>query len=134
MSKKIILQMSYKKSDLQTYSIQFPSIDSGTSLSNNYLIASLNGNENVNQIIYINYQLEYLTFPTLYNNIYNITIQFKDNSAIFANNSNESMDISINSKQIIPIISCTGTYLGKSGYIVFDNEEEIINITIVLNN
>jgi len=63
------------------------------------------------------------------------TYQFEDNTQITGTYSFKSVEGLVNneSKFIYPTTSCTGRFIGKSGYIVVDVRDNRRDVTIVLN-
>jgi hypothetical protein len=75
------------------------------------------------------------TFPALYNVTEEVIIELSNNTAIIANNyfkSNTGNYVD-GAKYIIPIVSCVGTLVGGTGYIVIDVNGDNRAITIGLN-
>lgn len=100
----------------------------------------LNENEENNgEINFINTNKSLITFPPQYKVIENITINIKNKcqceTTIYASNyyESETSYYPNGSKQIIPIISCTGEYVGRTGYIVIDADGSNRNVTIRLD-
>ena len=75
------------------------------------------------------------TFPASYNVTENISIQLNGNTAIFALNYYKSTSAKYvnGEKYIIPIISATGDFVGKKGYIVIDAFVDRRLVTISLD-
>jgi len=63
------------------------------------------------------------------------TYQFEDNTQITGTYSFKSVNglVENGSKIIYPTTSCTGRFIGKSGYIVVDVGDNRRDVTIVLN-
>jgi hypothetical protein len=113
---KIIIQTFYLKSELKTY------------LSNNFY-----STYNAVQITYNNHWQQYNYFVySIYNLVYCFFWTF---SCIFGTYSIKTKDANFTpgTKTIFPISSSTGTFLGLSGYIIIDAEDEKRFITIVIN-
>lgn len=95
--------------------------------------------ENNGRINFVNTNNSLTTFPPQYKVIENITINIKNNcneeTTIYGSNyyESETSYYPDGSKQIIPIISCTGEYVGRTGYIVIDANGSNRNITIRLD-
>jgi len=133
MTNKTIIETYYKKSQAVQFENNYTSSIVGTKVLGTCDFAELYG-ENTRKIIFNNTNIQTITYPSIYNVIENITIQFNDGSAIFASNTYISNNeyYEVGSKIIIPTTSCIGKFIGKSGYIVIDVEKDIRKITIVL--
>lgn len=74
------------------------------------------------------------TYPPQYTIVENIIIELDDKTAIFTSNyyTSKSTFYEPNTKYILPIISCTGNFVGKKGYVVIEAFEDKREITISL--
>jgi hypothetical protein len=138
MSSTIFLQYSYNTKNVISYSIQIPSTQSfvGTSVNESVDFAPLydSSNNSVGTIQFNNINRQTVTLNPLYTVTENICIQLDKNTAIFFSDYYKSTSeyYENNSKIIIPIISCTGKYVGKKGYVVIDvvNDTRFIYIKL----
>lgn len=138
MSSTIFLQYSYNTKNVISYSIQIPSSQSfvGTSVNESVDFAPLydSSNNSVGTIQFNNINRQTVTLNPLYTVTENICIQLDKNTAIFFSDYYKSTSeyYENNSKIIIPIISCTGKYVGKKGYVVIDvvNDTRFIYIKL----
>ena len=138
MPSTIFLQYSYNTKNVISYSIQIPSSQSfvGTSVNESVDFAPLydSSNNSVGTIQFNNINRQTVTLNPLYTVTENICIQLDKNTAIFFSDYYKSTSeyYENNSKIIIPIISCTGEYVGKKGYVVIDviNDTRFIYIKL----
>jgi hypothetical protein len=135
-----ILFLNYYRSNLSTYINQYTSYPPGRvgiSVVSNVNIGELfnNFNENIGKIQFNNIDISTLTYPPLYDISEEIIIKLNDGSSIFALYNYKSNDSYYENgqKYIIPIVSCTGNFVGKKGYIVIDIVDDIRYITISLD-
>lgn len=134
----IFLQYSYNTKNVISYSIQIPSSQSfvGTSVNESVDFAPLydSSNNSVGTIQFNNINRQTVTLNPLYTVTENICIQLDKNTAIFFSDYYKSTSeyYENNSKIINPIISCTGEYVGKKGYVVIDviNDTRFIYIKL----
>lgn len=130
--------LHYNYENIVSYSINYQNKDNmiGTNAIQTFDAIPLfdEYEENVGTINFINTNKSITTFPPQYKVIENITININHNieTTIFASNYYESQTeyYPNGSKQIIPIISCTGDYVGRSGYVVIDVIGVNRNVTI----
>lgn len=134
-----ILQLYYNTSDILSFQNNYKSTLSnfvGTSVKEEISIASLyNSDDTPNgNIQFNNINVTRSTFPAIYKVTESISFQFDENTQIFISNYYQSNTeyYPTGSKYIIPIISCTGKYLGREGYVVIDAESDKRYITIGL--
>lgn len=106
-----------------------------TQTYDNFPLIDYQNNIEIGQIQFVNTNESITTNPIEYNITESITIQFKDGSAIFASNFYKSNNqfYNVGDKIIIPIISCTGNFVGRSGYIVIDVYVDKRNVTISID-
>lgn len=135
----IILHLYYNTSDILSFQNNYESTLSnfvGTSVKEDISIANLyNGDSTPNgNIQFNNINVTRSTFPAIYKVTESISFQFDENTQIFISNYYQSNTdyYPTGSKYIIPIISCTGKYLGRKGYVVIDAESDKRYITIGL--
>jgi len=113
---------------------------SGTELSQVYYnvpLLSVYDNSEIGTVKFIDNTETTLTNPKKYSIIENITININNYGTVYGNNyfvNEGSYDYNIGDKLIIPITSCTGTFVGKKGYIVIDVTKDTRYITIRLDN
>ena len=112
---------------------------SGVSLTQSgYIIPLLDAcdNSEIGTVRFINNTESVLTYPSQYYIIENITINLNINGTLYGNNyfSAKQESYNVGDKIIIPITSCTGTIVGKKGYIVIDVTEDTRYVTIRLDN
>jgi hypothetical protein len=141
MHNSLYIFSNYELNSGLTFQLNYQSIPSGfvgTSLTQNgYILPLLNNKDNseIGKIEFINTVEQITTYPAQYFIVESITIRFNNNSAIFASNyfTANNNHYNVGDKIIIPIISCTGDYLGKTGYIVIDVNKDIRNVTVRLD-
>ena len=140
MTQEILLTYYYDTSNIQEFSIDYKSTQSVLGVRVNETIDfgplyDLSNNLDIGKIQFNNINRVYLTYPTLYNITENIQIQIGDNTSISFINyyKSDNQYYPNGSKYIIPIISCTGLYVGKKGYVVIDVIDKRRILTIKLN-
>jgi hypothetical protein len=121
------------------FALNYESVPSGligTSLTqDSYIIPLINDVDNleIGKIQFVNTTEYVLTNPPQYYMVEYITIRLNNNNtSIYATNYfiSDYQHYPTGDKIIIPIISCTGDFVGKTGYIVIDARENIRNVTI----
>jgi hypothetical protein len=130
---------NYNSNDLTSFTNQYisnPPGLTGTSVNSTVDIGPLfdNANKEVGKIQFNNINIQTITFPPLYNISEELIIKLNDGSSIFAVNqykSNTSYYVD-GEKYILPIVSCTGSIVGKKGYVVIDVIGDKRNITVKL--
>jgi hypothetical protein len=138
MKDEILLFFYYNSSDVQEFKQQFNSNPPilGVSVYETIDYSPLYNNDNVNigNIQFNNINKEYITYPSFYNITENIQIQLDGNTSISCINyfKGNTIYYPTGSKYILPIISCTGIYAGKSGFLVIDALDGKRLITIKL--
>ena len=142
MHNSLYIFSNYKLNSGLTFQLNYQSVPSGfvgTSLTQNGYILPLLSDENnseIGKMEFINTVEQIITYPAQYFIVESITIRFSNNTAIFASNyfTANNNHYNVGDKLIIPIISCTGDYVGKTGYIVIDVNEETRYVTIRLDD
>ena len=127
------------KNDLTSFTNQYisnPQGLTGTSVNSTVDIGPLfdNANKEVGKIQFNNTNIQSITFPPLYNICEEIILELHGGSSIFALNqykSNTGFYVD-GEKYILPIVSCTGSIVGKKGYVVIDVIGDERNVTVKL--
>ena len=129
---KIIIQNYYLKSELKTYISNNFSYTSNNPIVYDAIRIAIGLLDNAVQITFNNHRQQYNNF---FYTINNVAIQFDDDSSIFGTYSIKTKDTNFTpgTKTIFPITSSTGKFLGFSGFIIIDVEDDKRFITIVLN-
>lgn len=130
---------NYNSNNFTSFTNQYSSNPpglSGVSINSTVDIAPLfdNANNQVGEIQFNNINIQYLTYPSLYNISEELIIQLNDGSSIFAlNQYKTSTGFYVDGyKYIIPIVSCTGNIVTKKGYVVIDVVGDQRNVAIKL--
>ena len=137
-----ILSFYYNSNNVQQFNQQLISNPPIMGISVSEIIAfgtlyDMN-NINVGNIQFNNINKQTVTFPPLNTVSENIQLQFDENTSITFNNyfKTNTGFYPNGSKFILPIISCTGLYVGKKGYVVIDvsnnplNDKRIIYVNL----
>ena len=137
-----ILTLNYNISDVLEFKSTYAPANngfSGTSVSNTINFAPLYNGYNERTVVEGEIQFNNIekfksTFPPNYSITEQITIKLANNTSIFAYNTYKSTTgyYPPNTDYILPIVSCTGDYVGRTGYIVIHATVNNRQITVGL--